>query len=90
MWWYVYIIECLKDGDHYVGLTNDLRSRFKAHNQKKVFATKSRIPFKLIYYEAHRNKNDAAAREQFLKSGWGKNWIMRTLLNYLESKKLGG
>jgi hypothetical protein len=36
------------------------------------------------------NKNDAARREQFLKTGWGKNWIKRNLKNYLNSKKLGG
>ncbi|KKS37607.1 MAG: hypothetical protein A3G49_00605 [Candidatus Sungbacteria bacterium RIFCSPLOWO2_12_FULL_41_11] len=88
--WYVYIIQSKKDDDFYVGLTNDLRRRLKQHNESKVPATKFRTPFELAYYEAHHNKYDAARREQFLKSGWGKNWIKRTLLKYLESKKLGG
>lgn len=60
------------------------------HNSGKVFSTRLRTPFKPIYYEAHENKYDAAAREQFLKSGWGKNWIKKTLRNYFLSKKLGG
>ncbi len=88
--WYVYILQSKKDNHLYVGLTNDLRKRFKLHNLGKVFSTKMRIPFTLIYYEAHLNKHDAAKREQFLKSGWGKNWIKRTLSGYFRSKKLGG
>jgi putative endonuclease len=64
--------------------------RIHFHNRGKVPATRFRIPLYLIYYEAHHNKYDAAARERFLKSGWGKNWIKRTLQNYFQSKKLGG
>ena len=88
--WYVYIIQSVKDRNLYVGMTNDLRNRIRLHNQGKVFSTSSRIPFELVYYEAHHNKNDAAAREQFLKSGWGKNWIKKTLKNYFWPKNLGG
>ena len=72
----------------YVGMTNDLRKRFALHNQGKVFSTKPRVPFVLDYYEAHHNQHDAATREKFLKTGWGKNWIARTLKYYLQSKKL--
>lgn len=77
------------DNQKYVGMTNDLKQRFALHNQGKIFSTQFRKPFKLIYYEAHQNKHDAAAREKFLKTGWGKNWINKTLQNYL-GKKLGG
>jgi predicted GIY-YIG superfamily endonuclease len=41
----------------------------------------------LLYYEAHRDKFDAAKREKFLKTGWGKNWIRRTLKNSLKKLK---
>jgi len=88
--WYVYILQSLKDGDFYTGMTNDLIRRVQKHNQQKVYSTRLRTPFVVVYYEAHRNKYDAAAREQFLKSGWGKNWIKRTLKNFIQSKKLGG
>jgi len=88
--WYVYILQSKKDNYLYVGLTNDLRQRLKMHNEGKVYSTRLRRPFEPIYYEAHHNKNDAAKREQFLKTGWGKNWIKRTLQNYFQSKKLGG
>jgi len=88
--WYVYILQSEKDSHFYVGLTNNLKKRVNSHNLGKVFSTKRRIPFTLIYYEAYLNKYDASKREQFLKSGWGKNWIRRTPLNYFQSKKLGG
>ncbi len=88
--WYVYIIESKKDGDRYVGMSNDLKRRFTLHNQGKVIATRDRHPFALLYYEAHHNKYDAAARERFLKTGWGKEWIKKTLKNFLSAKKLGG
>lgn len=88
--WYVYILRSIKDTNLYVGMTNNLRERFQSHNQGKVYSTHLRRPFEIVYFESHHNKHDAAAREQFLKTGWGKNWIKKTLSNYLKSKKLGG
>ena len=88
--WYVYILQSQEDNHLYTGMTNDLKRRLELHNRGKVYATKLRMPLELIYYEAHQSKNDAAAREQFLKSGWGKNWIKQTPKNYFQSKKLGG
>ena len=87
--WYVYILQSKNDSWLYVGITNDLRRRLQLHNQGKIISTKSKKPFENIYYEAHTNKYDAARREKFLKTGWGKNWIRRTL-DYYFSKKLGG
>jgi len=88
--WYVYILERLKDHDNYIGLTDDLKKRVKKHNQGKVASTRFRRLLKIIHCEAYLNKHDAANREQFLKTGWGKNWIKKNLENYLKSKKLGG
>ncbi len=88
--WHVYVLESKIDGDKYVGLTNDLKRRLNMHNTGQVLATKNRFPFKIIYLETYLNKYDAAAREKFLKSGWGKNYLNRVLKNYLYNKKLGG
>jgi len=85
--YYVYILQSKKDKAMYVGYTNDLRKRFKMHNSGEIFSTKPRRPFMLLYYEAHQNKDDAIKRENFLKSGWGKNYIKRTLENYLKIQK---
>ena len=64
---FVYILKSLKDGDLYIGSTNDLRRRVEEHNSGKSLATKLRAPFKLIYYEAYTSENDARHREHNLK-----------------------
>lgn len=65
--YYVYILKSKKDLKLYFGSTNDLRRRFKEHNDGKVFSTKSRTPFVLIYYEAYKSEKDARKRESNLK-----------------------
>ena len=84
--WYVYILQSKKDDGTYTGITNNLKRRIKMHNDKKVYSTQFRIPFELIYYEAHHNKYDAAAREKFLKTGWGRNWTKKTLKHFYKPK----
>jgi putative endonuclease len=74
---YVYILQSKKDGLLYVGCTEDVKKRIELHNSGKVASTKSRRPFKVIYYEAFTNKQDAFCREQWLKTGWGKNHIKK-------------
>jgi len=81
--WYIYLLQSNKDNLWYTGCTNDLRKRFKEHNNGLVTSTKGRGPFKLIYYEACSNKNDAFAREKYLKSGMGKRYIRNRLKRFL-------
>lgn len=65
--YYVYVLKSLKDGQCYIGLTNDLKRRFDAHKTGKVISTKSRRPLCLMYYEAYYAKQDAVKRESMLK-----------------------
>ncbi len=85
---YVYILKSKIDKDLYVGCTSDLRKRFRLHNLGKVLATKDRVPLSLIHYEAFLNKDDAFAREKWLKTGWGRNYLRKTLSQCL--KNFGG
>lgn len=64
---YVYILKSEKDNNLYTGSTNDLKKRFAKHNGKLCNSTKSRTPFKLIYYEAYLSEKDARDREHNLK-----------------------
>jgi len=41
--------------------------------------------WKLIYYEAYLNKNDALGRERFLKSGSGRRFLKNQLRHYLKN-----
>ncbi len=64
---YAYLLKSKKDHQLYIGSTNDLKRRFQEHNNEMVRATKSRIPFELIYYEAYKSEKDARNREHNLK-----------------------
>jgi len=68
MKYFVYILECA-DGTFYIGWTNDLERRLRAHNTLKSGAkyTKTRRPMTLIYNEAYWTKSKAMKREYALK-----------------------
>ena len=80
---YVYILQSQTDNNFYVGWTNNLKERLKEHNDGKVFSTRRRKPFNLIYYEACLNREDAKKRERYLKTAWGKRYIKNRLHFYL-------
>ena len=80
---YVYVLRSLADHQVYVGLTRDLRTRLQAHNKRLVASTKKRVPFELVYWEGCPNQSDAAQREKYLKSAWGKRYIKNRLRKYL-------
>ena len=64
---YVYVLKSKVDGKLYIGSTNDLKRRFKEHNDGLNESTKHRCPFALIYYESYLSKKDALIRERKLK-----------------------
>jgi len=65
----------MKDEDFYTGYTKNLKLRFEQHNKELGESKKDRAPFKLIYYEAYVNKEDAARREKYLKTFHGKMFL---------------
>jgi putative endonuclease len=81
--YYIYVIKSEKNGRWYTGFTSDLRKRLTEHNSDKVFSTKNRGPFKLIYYEFCLNEYDARDREKYLKSGMGKRYLKNRLKRFL-------
>ena len=84
--YYVYVLRSLRDGNLYIGCTNDLKKRFSLHEQGKVPSTKDRRPFKLIHYEAFTQKHDAFTREQWLKTGWGRKHLEKILQTYFTNQ----
>jgi putative endonuclease len=81
--YYTYVLKSKKNGRLYTGYTNDLRKRFKEHNDKRSTYTKGRAPYELIYYEACIDQGDARARELYLKAGKGKKYIKSRLKRFL-------
>lgn len=82
--YYVYAIQSLKDNKFYTGFTDNLERRIKEHNNKEEPSTKSRAPFRLVYFEGCISKKDALAREKQLKSGRGKKYLRDRLRHYFE------
>lgn len=82
--YYVYILRSAKDGKFYTGCTNDLKRRVREHNAGRVESTRPRKPLDLVHYEAFIDKHDAFAREQWYKTGWGRQHQNRMLANTIK------
>lgn len=65
--YYTYILLC-RDGTLYIGYTDDLVRRIKAHRSGKgAKYTRARLPVKLLYWEKYADKSSAMRREYALK-----------------------
>ncbi|MBI5466142.1 MAG: GIY-YIG nuclease family protein [Candidatus Kerfeldbacteria bacterium] len=82
VFFYTYVLESTKDGDKYIGYTRDLRRRFEEHQKGESFASYTRRPFELIYYEACRDSEDAKQRERYLKTTAGRRFMAKRLRRF--------
>lgn len=82
----VYVLESMKDGKRYIGFTTNLRRRIQEHAQGLSFATKPRLPMKLIYAELCTIEEDARRREIYLKTTRGRRFLAKRLKIYYQSK----
>jgi len=85
LFYYVYLIQSLKDYSWYIGYTNNLKKRFSEHNKGINRSTKGKAPWNLIYYEACIDKTDAKNRERYLKSGMGRRYLKNRLKSFLQN-----
>ncbi|MBP9103514.1 MAG: GIY-YIG nuclease family protein [Chitinophagaceae bacterium] len=72
---FIYAIKSLSRNYLYVGMTNDLERRIAEHNNGENKSTKAYRPFKLIYSETFPDRISARAKEKYLKSGIGKEFL---------------
>lgn len=56
------------------------------HELGNVYSTKSKLPIKLVYYEACLNNYDAIKRERYLKSGPGRKYLKNRIRIFLKDK----
>lgn len=75
--YFVYAILCENEAI-YIGQTQDLNKRFDEH-YKGIGAdyTKTYKPKELVHYEEFKSRDEALAREQWLKTGFGRKWLQR-------------
>ena len=76
----VYILESLKDKTRYIGVTSDLVNRLKEHNNGESTYSKTKLPYKLIWFSAFPDKTKALAFEKYLKHGSGHAFSKKHLL----------
>lgn len=77
-----YVLQSIKNGNLYKGYTSDLRKRIYEHNSGLNRSTKAYKPWKLVYYEACLNEEDAKRRENYLKTSQGERFLKRRLKEY--------
>ena len=84
---YNYVLQSVHTKNLYIGYTNDLQRRVKEHNQGLVTSTRPYKPWRVIYYEACLNEDDAKRRENYLKTTQGQRLIKRRLKEYFYKDK---
>ena len=78
--WYVYILESLADaGRFYMGVTTDLRSRFRRHNSGRVQHTSQFVPWRIRTYVAFSGEDQAYSFERYLKTASGRAFAKKRL-----------
>ena len=77
--WYVYFLK-LYNGDIYVGSTDDLKRRFKSHQNGQVLSTCNSRPVVLSAYVAVAGEKSARSLERYFKSGSGKAFAKKRFL----------
>ena len=85
---YTYFLQSENYDETYIGFTGDLKSRIKEHNQGLTPSTRRYKPWKLIYYEACANEQDARSREVYLKTGMGKRYVKNRIKGFLVNKHM--
>ena|SRR3989344_335105 len=89
LYYWVYVLESIKDKKLYIGYTNNLKRRIEEHKRGLNFSTKYRLPFQLIYFEGCTNEQDAKRREHYLKTTRGRIFLSLRLKEYRHLKAFG-
>ncbi len=79
--YYVYLIQSINHpNQHYVGFSDDLRTRIRDHNWGNSIHTSKFKPWTLTCYFAFSDAKKAKVFEKYLKSGSGRAFLKKHLL----------
>ncbi len=83
--YFVYVLEC-EDGSFYKGYTENLQLRWKQHLAGTAADWTTRhTPTQVFYWEECWSLDHALAREKYLKSGIGREWFHREVVEKPEA-----
>jgi len=88
--YYSYILISSKSHRFYFGSTSDLRKRFALHNAGEVKSTKFGKQWRLVWYGGFETERQARDFERYLKSGSGKAFAYKRLVNVALAKDFTG
>jgi len=78
----IYVLKSLKNSKRYIGFTSKYpRVRLSEHNRGCNKWARENKPFILINSESFSSRREAQRREKFLKSGQGRNWLNKQIIN---------
>jgi putative endonuclease len=83
---HTYIIYSEKADRYYVGHCEDLIQRLERHNKKMVPSTKSYAPWRLVYHETYSTRQEANARELYIKKMKSRRFIENLINEGLQKK----
>ena len=66
--YFTYVLYSLKNGDLYIGSTENVEKRIVLHNKRRVRSTKPYRPWKLLEYRKFETRSEAMQIERLLKS----------------------
>lgn len=75
MEYFTYVLVSSKNGDLYVGSTEDVKNRISLHNKGRVRSTKSGSPWTLLEAHSFKTRSEAFRYEKFLKTHQQKELI---------------
>ncbi len=78
--YYVYLLRSITHCEQtYVGFTEDLKTRYAAHNNGQSPHTSKYKPWELVSYTAFQDRRKALSFEKYLKSHSGKAFASKRL-----------
>ncbi len=77
MEYFTYILVSSRNGDLYVGSTENIENRISLHNKGRVRSTKSSRPWKLLEVHSFKTRGEAFRCEKFLKTHQQKDLIKK-------------
>jgi putative endonuclease len=74
MFW-VYVLWSEKIQRYYTGSTQDLENRLSEHNSRETKSIRCGIPWKVVYSEEFKTREEAVKREKQIKSRGAKRYL---------------
>ncbi len=78
--YYVYILSSEVDNSRYIGVTKDLKRRLTEHNNGNAQYSRTKRPYKLIWYSSFILKERSYLFEKYLKSSSGYAFTKKHLI----------